>query len=578
MRGIGKQFGAATALHGVDFDVRAGEVHAILGENGAGKSTLMHILTGAVRPDAGEILLDGAPARIDSPAAARRRGIAMVHQHFTLVPAFTVTENLALGGSEPAEAVRRTGWSARRAAEPALERARSLGWDLPPDARIAELAVGTQQRIEIAKALATGAPVLIFDEPTAVLAEHEVEDLFDVLRRARTEGRAIVLIAHKLAEVLSIADRVTVLRLGARVVTAERAEVDAPALAAWMMGAQPAEAPREQPAALASETAEPPRAGSAGTAASAASDRAAPSAAKAEQAGHRVALTVAELAVRGDRGEIAVRGVSFTVGQGEIFGVGGVDGNGQAELAEALVGLRPIESGEASWDGGRFVPGVRPITGYIPQDRRRSGLAVGMTVEENLIFGAILERRFRRGPLLRRRALRETAAELVERFDIRVPSLAAPVSTLSGGNQQKIVVARSLRASPAWIVAVNPTRGLDIGATRFVWDQLRGARAAGAAILLISTDLDELAALADRAAILSGGNLTEASLDRARLTDIGLLLGGAGADRAARTERSNTAGPRAARDPAASGGEGALPDGRSRRSAPAANPDAGPKP
>ncbi len=547
MRGIVKRFGGTAALKGVDFEVEPGEIHAILGENGAGKSTLMHVLSGSLRPDDGEILIDGSQARIDSPRSARRLGIAIVHQHFTLVPAFTVAENLALDSrAGRAGGARHSGRSLLDEAGPALDRARSLGWSIPPDARIADLPVGTQQRVEIVKTLATGADVLIFDEPTAVLAGSEVEELFAVLRRLRAEGRAVALIAHKLAEILAVADRVTVLRHGERVATARRADVDARKLAAWMMGApRPAiRAEAGTDALLEASTPDiansPPTAISASSTSSARSNHYAspPVASSPSDDGSMTgandvgkappppALRASDVTVAGDRGELSVRGISFNVNSGEIFGIGGVDGNGQAELAEALVGLRPLQSGAMKWRGGAFQPGVNPATGYIPQDRRRSGLAVTMTVEENLILDAVGERRFRRGPFLRRRALREMAGDLIQRFDIRAPGLRFPVSSLSGGNQQKIVVARALRSEPEWIVAVNPTRGLDIGATRFVWEQLRGARERGAAIVLISTDLDELAALADRTSILSAGRLTETRLTGARSEELGLLLGG----------------------------------------------------
>ena len=528
MRGIVKRFGAATALNGVDFAIVPGEIHAILGENGAGKSTLMHVLSGALKAGSGEIRLDGKPVQIASPRTARRLGIAMVHQHFTLVPAFTVVENLALDAHPARTGIVRFAaglrWSAHDDAAPALERARSLGWTLPPDARVADLPVGTQQRVEIVKTLATGARTLIFDEPTAVLTASEVDELFAVLRRLRSEGCAVVLIAHKLAEILAVADRITVLRHGERVATVLREETDARKLAAWMMGvpppaAGPAESDQEVSGAM-HRGGQPGPTGIPHTALH-----------PQESTASSPSLTASNLAILGDRGEQSVREVSFDVRPGEIFGIGGVDGNGQAELAEALVGLRPLTSGQLKWHGGEFRPGLVPAAGYIPQDRRRSGLAVTMTVEENLILDAVSERRFGRGAFLRRRALREMASDLIRRFDIRTAGLQVPVSSLSGGNQQKIVVARALRSEPEWIVAVNPTRGLDIGATQFVWEQLRRARDRGASIVLISTDLDEIAALADRAAILFAGRLTEADLDTARAEEVGLLLGGGGGPR-----------------------------------------------
>ncbi|HLV81313.1 MAG TPA: ATP-binding cassette domain-containing protein, partial [Chthonomonadaceae bacterium] len=461
---------------------------------GAGKSTLMHILSGLTRPDAGRIRLEGQTVLLPSPQVARARGIAMVHQHFTLVPAFSVAENLALDAPAEGAAWR---YVPRQAAARAIERAAALGWPLDPEAVVADLSVGAQQRVEIVKALATEARLLIFDEPTAVLSGAEVAELFGVLRRLRDEGRAVILITHKLAEILAVADRVTVLRHGSRVASSPVAETDAPQLAFWMVGAAPA-APegKESGGRQEDRSSRPP------------------------------ACAASDLVILGDRGEEAARGVSLAVRRGEIVGIGGVDGNGQTELAEALAGLRPLQAGAISWEGGLFLPGKSPRTGYIPQDRRRVGLALPMTVEDNLILEAVRQREYRRGLFLRRRRLRGLASELIRRFDIRTSSPTLPAAALSGGNQQKIVVARALRGEPEWIVAVNPTRGLDIAATRFVHAQLLQARSRGAAILLVSTDLDELAALSDRAAILSGGRLFDYALDRSDQTELGLLLGG----------------------------------------------------
>ena len=504
MRGITKRYGATVALNDVAFDAQAGQIHALLGENGAGKSTLMQILSGLTRPDSGQILLHGKPVALDSPREARTSGIAMVHQHFTLVPAFTVAENLAL--DRPAES-KFGAYFAQAAARAALARAETLGWKLNPGARVSEISVGTQQRIEIVKALATDANLLIFDEPTAVLSRQEIEELFRVLRTLRDEGKAVVLIAHKLAEILAVADEVTVLRRGVRVANAPVAVTDAPMLAAWMVGEGASIGVRvsgvgEQKTEAAEQS-------------------------KIQNPKSKIAFSAVNLSVRGDRGEMAIEGLNLEVGAGEILGIGGVDGNGQAELAEALVGLRAIATGAMRWNGGDFRPGVAPKAGYIPQDRRRAGLAVTMTIEENLLLEAAQSREYRVGPFLKRRALRILAADLIQQFDIRTPSALLPASALSGGNQQKIVVARALHANPDWIVAMNPTRGLDIGAIRFVHAQLRQARERGAAVVLISTDLDEIFALSDHAAILANGKLTLLDLRAGDAAEIGLLLGGA---------------------------------------------------
>ncbi len=505
MLGIIKRFGAATALQNVSLEVRQGEIHALLGENGAGKSTLMHILSGLFPPDSGSLVLNGAPVRFASPRAARAAGIAMVHQHFTLVPAFTVAENLALDMPQVSFPFGR--FSAKQVAASALDYAESLGWSLPADSRVATLPVGTQQRIEIVKALITQAPVLIFDEPTAVLAGDEVEELFSVLRRLRNEGRTIILIAHKLAEILAVSDRVTVLRRGMNVVTTKTSDTTAEQLAEWMIeGTGTDKAIRNH---------EPH---------------------EKEQKKHREnnaehqkesALAVKKVSVKGERGETAIREIDFEVGAGEIFGIGGVDGNGQTELAEALAGLRKFQNGAMLWQGTAFRVGIAPKIGYIPQDRRRVGLATTLSIRENLLLEAVQSKAYRRGFLLKRKALDELAKRLVSEFDVRTSDAKLPASSLSGGNQQKIVAARALQSEPELIVAVNPTRGLDIGATRFVHEQLRAAKARGAAIVLISTDWDELAVLADRAAILSGGTLTAYDLNQQNNTELGLLLGGA---------------------------------------------------
>jgi simple sugar transport system ATP-binding protein len=493
MQGIVKRFGETIALSGVDFEVCTREIHALLGENGAGKSTLMHVLSGLTRPDSGTIRLGGNPVRLSSPQVARKHGIAMVHQHFALVPAFTVAENLALD-AEPQVGKR---FSAQRAAESALAHAQKLGWKLEPNALVSSLPVGVQQRIEIVKALATEANLLIFDEPTAVLSPLEVEELFAVLRQLRDEGKGVILIAHKLAEIMAVADRVTVLRRGERVARASIAETDTRQLAEWMVGAKPPAnlSVTRETTALNLEQSKP--------------------------------LFVAEgLEALGERGEVAVSQLSMEVHAGEIFGIGGVDGNGQAELAEVLVGLRPPKAGTLLWQGVPFADSLPTPLGYIPQDRRRVGLATTMTVEDNLLLFAVQEPAFRKAGLLQRKSLRALSKQLIETFDIRVPSATIAASALSGGNQQKIVVARALRNSPLWIVAMNPTRGLDVGATRFVHDQLRKAKARGAAIVLITTDLDELQLLSDRAAILSRGHLTPIALTESSASDIGLLLGG----------------------------------------------------
>ena len=461
VEGVSKSYGDVRALRGVSLAFDAGEVHAVLGENGAGKSTLMGVLAGFVVPDSGTAELDGASLAFGRPHETRRLGIEMVHQHFMLVPAFSAAENFALGTLQGLRGALDLGAVRVRIDEVA----RDLGWEVDPDAVTRDLPVGVQQRLEIVKALAGDARVLILDEPTAVLSPQEVLDLFRVLRRLRDAGKCVVLIAHKLSEVLAVADRVTVLREGSWIATAERAEVDEAKLANWMVGEMPA-----------------PR-----------SPLATPSGA--------ALLAVTGLRVHGERGEEKVRGVSFTVARGEVLGIGGVDGNGQNELAEALVGLRRTA-------GGEIVFAQRGCKiGFVPQDRQGQGLALGMSVLDNVLIAGQGRADLWRGPFLRRAALRKHAAALVEAFEIKVGGVEDPARSLSGGNQQKLVVSRILAESPDLIVASNPTRGLDVRATAYVQGCILGAARRGAAVVLFSTDLDELAALATRTFFMSRGSL-----------------------------------------------------------------------
>lgn len=463
---VSKRYGAVQALHKVSASFAPGEIHAVLGENGAGKSTLMGILAGFVVPDSGTVVLDGDLAPVGAPQRAKGQGIAMVHQHFTLVGAFTVAENLALARVDRLNGVH----TPLKDAAATLEVAAGLGWTLDPQAVTRDLPVGTQQRIEILKALAAQAKILIFDEPTAVLTQEEVHDLFRVLRSLRDAGATIILIAHKLSEVMAIADRVTVLRSGRFVATAQVGDVDVARLAEWMVGPQP-----PLPKFIGDLT-----------------------------HGQGAGLRVEGLQVSGDRGEPAVRGVSFEVPSGTVFGIGGVDGNGQVELAEALARVRTPSAGRM------ILEKSDPAIAYIPQDRQTDGLALSLSVLDNLLIQGHRRIDLTRGPFLLSERVRAWARGLVQRFDIKVGRLSDPISGLSGGNQQKVVVARSLDQAPDLLIAVNPTRGLDIKATVYVHDQIRSAAREGAAVVLLSTDLDELAELADRTQFMSRGELSDA--------------------------------------------------------------------
>lgn len=464
VRNVSKRYGAVRALHGVSLEFSSGELHAVLGENGAGKSSLMGVLAGYVVPDAGQVVLNGEKLRLGQPQQARRSGIEMVHQHFVLVPELTVAENLALARLDSLSG----SLDVPVLAQPALDIADSLNWSLDAGVLAGSLSVGAQQRVEILKALSGKSDVLILDEPTAVLSPDEVRDLFRVLRRLRDEGICIILIAHKLSEVLAVADCVSVLREGKFVASARIADVTEDQLATWMIGEMPAPS-----STLPSVEAEP-------------------------------SLVVDGLQVLGDRGEQSVRSVSFTVAPGEVFGIGGVDGNGQVELAEALVGIRAIEAGSINW-----TPNEPAAIGYIPPDRQGQGLALNMSVLDNVLVTAHTNRSLYVGPFLLPKRTRLLCEQLVEDYDIRIGSLDDPVGSLSGGNQQKVVVSRTLADRPNLIIAVNPARGLDIRATAFVHESLRDSARRGAAVVLITTDLDELAALATRTAFISRGELRE---------------------------------------------------------------------
>jgi simple sugar transport system ATP-binding protein len=473
LRGISKRFPGVVANDRIALAVRRGEIHALVGENGAGKSTLMKILYGLYQPDEGEIHVHGAPVRIDSPRRALDLGIGMVHQHFMLIPVFTVAENVILG-AEPTAGLRLSLDEGVRRIE-ALTR--QYEFALNPRERVADLSVGEQQRVEIIKVLYRGAELLILDEPTAVLVPQEVGELFKNLRRLREQGKTIIFISHHLNEVLEIADRITVLRGGQVVGTVAAAATNRAQLAEMMVG---------RPVLLQIERPDIPPAD--------------------------VRLSVQRLVVRGARGRPVVRQVSLQVRRGEIYGIAGVQGNGQTELVEAIVGLRPAADGIITVDAEDVThAGVRAIkamgVAHIPEDRHRRGLVLPMEVRENLILGHHRHLQFTNGPLLDLRAIDGFARERIRAYDVRVPSPATPALALSGGNQQKVIVAREFAFAPRVLVAAHPTRGLDIGATEFVEQQLIAAKSQGMAVLLISADLDEVLTLSDRVGVMYKGEL-----------------------------------------------------------------------
>jgi general nucleoside transport system ATP-binding protein len=519
MRGIEKCFGPVEALAGVDLDLRPGEIHALLGENGAGKTTLMNVLYGMFPPDAGAIAVDGREVSFRSPQEAIAARIGMVHQHFKLVPTLTVAENMVLG-ERGGPLLRKRELAAVSAR--VRELADRYGLAVEPDARVWQLSVGEQQRVEILRALYRDARILILDEPTATLTPLETERLFPKLRALASEGAAIVFITHHLEDVIEWADRITVLRRGKRVGTLRPKESSTEGLARMMVG---------RDVRLMRVVA--------GDSAVAAPASEAPAAAPT--------LTVDGLEAQGDRGARALHGLSFAVAPGEVLALAGVEGNGQPELEETLFGLRTPAAGSVALDG-REVTRAEPAErmrlglGLVPSDRYRRGVVGELTVAENLALDRFGAPPFGSALRLDRRAIAGHAAELIERFSIHVSGPNQLAGTLSGGNAQRLVLARTLSRELRCLVAAQPTRGLDVGAIEFVWQQLAAARDRGVAILLISTDLDEVMSMADRCCVIYRGRLVaewpREELDRERL---GLAMGGA----------SNGAAPAAA---AAAGG------------------------
>jgi simple sugar transport system ATP-binding protein len=491
MHGIDVSFGPVRANRGARLEVRAGEVHALVGENGAGKSTLMRVLSGLIRPEGGRVRVFGRDVTGWNTAEAIAAGVGMVHQHFMLVPTLTVAENLVLGRE-----FRRGPMLDRARADRAVrELAEETGLHVPAGARVRELSVGEAQRVEILKTLFRGARVLVLDEPTAVLSPSEVDELWRVLRRVRDGGGTIILITHKLDEVMAISDVVTVMRHGATVARHRTAETTPAELAREMVG---------RDVVLAGDVAAPAPGPAPATVASPAS--ASP------------ALEVHDLTVSSARRAVAVDRVSFTVAAGEILGIAGVEGNGQTELVEAIAGLRAVRGGSIALGGTPITDltvrarGERGLS-HIPEDRHRRGLVLDYTVADNLVLG--LQDRFARAGVLDRDRIEHNAREKIEAFDIRPGNPGLPARNLSGGNQQKVVVAREMGRAYSVLLAAQPTRGVDVGAIEFIHRRLRAARDAGKAVLLVSADLAEIFALADRIAVFYEGRIA-ALLPRAR--------------------------------------------------------------
>ncbi len=494
MRGVTKRFPGVLANDNVDFALDKGEIHCLLGENGAGKSTLMNILYGLYYPDEGQVFLDGKEVQIAGPTDAIRLGIGMVHQHFMLIPVMTVAENIILGTE-----IVKNGFvlDQATAAQRIRDISRQYALEVDPDAYVKDLPVGTQQRVEIVKALYRQANILILDEPTAVLTPQEADDLFVIMRGLVEQGKSIIFITHKLGEVFAVADRITVLRNGHVVGTTRPADASQESLAAMMVG-------REVILTVDKEAAQP----------------------------DDVVLQVRDLKALDDRDTVVVNGASFEVRSGEVLGVAGVQGNGQTEMVQVLTGLRRCVEGQVLI-GDVDVTNASPRhiaeqgAAHIPEDRHEHGMVGSYPIADNLVLNSYYKAPFSHGAALDNRAIEDNASRLVHEFDIRTPSIYTLASSLSGGNQQKMIVAREFSRPIRLLIASQPTRGLDVGSIEFIHRRLVDARDQGVAVLLVSAELDEIMSLSDRIAVMYKGQII-ATLDAAQAgrEEIGLLMAG----------------------------------------------------
>ncbi len=498
MRNITKKFGDFTANDHINLDVRSGEIHALLGENGAGKSTLMNMLSGLLEPTEGEIFLKGKSVKLDSPSKSANLGIGMVHQHFMLVDAFSVAENIILGS----EVTKGGMLDLKKASQEIKELSEKYGLLVDPDAKVADISVGAQQRVEILKTLYRGADILIFDEPTAVLTPAEIADLLEIMRNLVKEGKSIILITHKLDEIRAVADRVTVIRRGKSIETVSVEGTSSKELAEMMVG----------------------------RAVSFKTDK------KAAQPKDTI-LAIKDLHVNENRGVPAVKGLSLDVKGGEIVGIAGIDGNGQTELIQAITGLRKVKSGSIKIKGKEVTDASpRQITelsvGHIPEDRHRDGMILEMTLAENLALQTYYKEPFSHHCVLDYNYINKNARRLMEEFDVRAASELVSAGSLSGGNQQKAVIAREIDRDPDLLVVSQPTRGLDVGAIEYIRKRLVAERDKGKAVLVVSFELDEILDLSDRIAVIHDGKI-QGILDPSQTNkqELGILMAGGQLDK-----------------------------------------------